>query len=411
MKIAAIIAEYNPFHEGHAYQIREIRDTYGYDRVIVLMSGDFVQRGSCALVDKYVRTRMALSCGADLVLELPTVFATGSAQYFAEGALSILCGLGCVDALFFGAEDVEPLLFSQVAQVLTEEPASYQTALADGLKNGLGYARARSAALQVVLHLTQAQLELLAKPNNILGIEYYAAAKRMSFAGELQMIQRTGDGYHGTCSAEGIRACIERRIAAGMRWEQFAEELKMPVPAKEILENAVREKRLSFFAEYAQVYVQALFREEEVLTSYLDCNVELANKMKHALRQLKPMTAMIDQIKSKEITYTRIARVFTHVLLGITAKEAKQAKEDVKARYARILGFKESAKAGLLRQLKQQSQIPLIAKPSEYHPEGTAAWIYEVDLRSADLYELLIAQRVGKTGKKDVTRSPLCIAD
>lgn len=130
MKIAAVIAEYNPFHNGHAYQLRLIKEQYGYDYIIVVMSGDFTQRGEPAIIDKYARTQMALSGGADLVLELPAYYACASAEYFATGAVSLLDGLSCVDALFFGSESEDtdtscpnpPALLSHAASVLLKEP-------------------------------------------------------------------------------------------------------------------------------------------------------------------------------------------------------------------------------------------------------------------------------------------------
>ena len=178
MKVAGIIAEYNPFHHGHAHQIRLLKEA-GFDYVVVVMSGDFVQRGAPAFIDKFTRTRMALTGGADLVLELPSLFAVSSAEYFAGTGVRILGALGCMDTLCFGYErveeiddaDVKPLLLS-MAEYLNQEPAAYQAALAGLLREGKSYPAARAAALQDAFPKAA---PFLSKPNNILALEYTRA--------------------------------------------------------------------------------------------------------------------------------------------------------------------------------------------------------------------------------------------
>ena len=147
MKIAAIIAEYNPFHKGHAYQIEKTRRDTGADRIIAVMSPDFVQRGEPAVFDKHVRTRMALTAGADAVLELPVASAVGSAEFFARGGVSLIDRLGCVDLLSFGCETPDLEVMKYAAEILNEEPAYYKAALHNGLAKGLSFPAARSAAV------------------------------------------------------------------------------------------------------------------------------------------------------------------------------------------------------------------------------------------------------------------------
>ena len=147
MTIAAVIAEYNPFHNGHAYQLREIRRQTGADLILVMMSGDFVQRGAPACTDKYTRCRMALAAGADMVCELPVYGALGSAEIFAESAVSLLNQMGCIDFLCFGAETIDPHLFHAIVSVLSDEPPEYRTLLQDALKTGMNFPAARSYAL------------------------------------------------------------------------------------------------------------------------------------------------------------------------------------------------------------------------------------------------------------------------
>ncbi|MCM1538856.1 MAG: nucleotidyltransferase family protein [bacterium] len=265
MKIAAVIAEYNPFHNGHAYQLQRIKKDYGYDFVIVVMSGDFTQRGEPAIVDKHARAQMALLGGADLVIELPAYYACASAEYFATGAVSVLHGLGCVDALFFGSESEDtdascpkpPALFMRAAEILLKEPAVYRDTLADSLRRGRGYAAARMEALTAAMRHNDmtmppdaaTQLDAattksvaampintacgtsdgadkpdalsatLSQPNNTLGIEYCKALLRIQSSIQPFAIKRIGGGYHDTdttdayASAEAIRTHLLERTA------------------------------------------------------------------------------------------------------------------------------------------------------------------------------------------------------
>ncbi|MFQ9151713.1 MAG: nucleotidyltransferase family protein [Blautia sp.] len=174
MKVTGIIAEYNPFHQGHAYHLSRARELTGADRILVVMGGNFMQRGEPAIIDKYTRTEMALRNGADLVLELPAASATGSAEYFAEGAVELLDASGVVNELCFGSElgELEPL--EKAAELLLEEPEDYQELLRTELKKGKTFPEARETALSAFLP----EQSLLASPNNILAIEYIKALKR-----------------------------------------------------------------------------------------------------------------------------------------------------------------------------------------------------------------------------------------
>lgn len=221
MKIIGIIAEYNPFHNGHAYQMEEIRRRTGADYIVAAMSGDFVQRGAPAVVDKYARTRMALSCGADLVLELPALWATASAESFAAAGVALFEKMGCVDGICFGAECDDLSLLSEIADILAEEPSAYRAALSSYIKEGLTFPQARAKALSGVLSesvltsqktdsalrdalaqsafLTQSELaEILGSPNNILAIEYLKAIRRQNSTLTPYLIKREGAGYHDT---------------------------------------------------------------------------------------------------------------------------------------------------------------------------------------------------------------------
>ena len=221
MKVAGVITEYNPFHNGHKYQLEQIKRQTSADYIVVVMSGDFVQRGEPAIIDKYERTRMALLSGADLVLELPSVFATASAEFFAGGGVSVLKNTGVADMLCYGVESVDHELTKLVAGVLKNPPAEYSASLARLIQGGMSFPAARSRALcecfQDNYDISLEKLDtFIASPNNILAIEYEKALMDCDITGF--PIQRIGEGYHSTnstsefSSATAVRGVISTLI-------------------------------------------------------------------------------------------------------------------------------------------------------------------------------------------------------
>ena len=202
MKTAGIIAEYNPFHTGHEYQINYIKEKLRTDYVVIAMSGDFVQRGTPALFSKYVRAEMALRSGADLVLELPVSISSASAELFARGGVQLLDGLGVTDILCFGSECGDTDALMELAKILANEPEDFQTALRRNLKNGMTFPKARSMALSAVFPESEKYQQLLSSPNNILGIEYCKAILRENSSISPVSIKREGNDYHENTLSE-----------------------------------------------------------------------------------------------------------------------------------------------------------------------------------------------------------------
>ena len=195
MKIVGLIAEYNPFHNGHLYHIRKAKEITGADAVLVIMSGNYVQRGTPAIMPKHLRAQVALESGVAAVFELPVCYATGSAEYFATGAVSLLNHLGCVDALCFGSECGDYALLERIAGILTEEPEDYTFYLKEALRKGLSFPRARQQALSSYLKDENVD-QVLDEPNNILGIEYIKALYQTGSLIKGYTIQRKESGYH-----------------------------------------------------------------------------------------------------------------------------------------------------------------------------------------------------------------------
>ena len=240
MKIVGLITEYNPFHNGHLYHIQEALRATGADAAVAIMSGNYVQRGAPALMPKHLRARMALEAGVAAVIELPVWCACGSAEYFAAGAVSILDRLGCVDVICFGSECGDVSLLEKAARITAQEPEAYRGLLKEGLRDGLSFPRARQKALSLFLGDDRAG-EVLAEPNNILGVEYIKAILQQKSSLGFCTIQRRESGYHDMelsdtySSASAIRHHLRQADQSGIPAQL---EGQMPSPAIRTMKEA-----------------------------------------------------------------------------------------------------------------------------------------------------------------------------
>ena len=219
MNVCGIVAEYNPFHNGHLYHIEETKKKTGCDAIVVVMSGNFIQRGVPALFDKWTRTKMALQSGADLVIELPLLYSISSAEYFAQGSVSLLDGLNVVDHISFGSNTTDLDALKRIANVLYLEPENYKKLLESELKRGTSFPIARSNALKNFLkkeYDAKYISEILLDSNNILGIEYLKALLYCNSSIKPMVVERKGGNYNSTtitnnvCSATAIRELMEK---------------------------------------------------------------------------------------------------------------------------------------------------------------------------------------------------------
>lgn len=362
MTINGIIAEYNPFHNGHFYQLSHSKQMTQADYTIVAISGNFMQRGEPALVNKYVRAEMALQCGADLVLELPSVYSVASAEYFARGGVSLLHKLGVVTYLCFGSECGDLDILTTIASILKEEPAQYSAALKQGLKRGLSFPAARNQALLQYRPDLQDSITVLATPNNILGIEYIKALLRTESPVIPRTIRRFGSDYHDQrfgdsyCSALALRQAILNG--------QTPEKLVKQMPAENIslftealLESAPMES--NDFS--AVLHYKLLSEAEKGFSRYLDVNQELSDRIRNNLYRFKNFRSFCEILKTKDMTYTRISRCLMHILLNITKEEIQLCMTMGDIPYARVLGLRKEAQP-LLSKIKEKSSIPLVTK-------------------------------------------------
>lgn len=393
MNVTGIIAEYNPFHKGHAYHLKKARELTHADFVLVIMGGNFTQRGEPAIVDKYDRARMALLEGADLVAELPVAFATGSAEYFAEGAIELLEKCGVVSSLCFGSESGELSALSLAAEILLEEPSCYQTILQEGLKAGKSFPAAREAALLSSLRENAASAlppKLLSSPNNILGIEYIKALKRRKSAIQPVTIPRLGDyhgdfpeGEEGFASASAIRQELlsldEELVTSGpdaLSRHIPALHRALPESSYHILMQGFPAYSFTNPERFALPLHYRLLQAKEPLefAAYLDVTEELSRRIFSLRNQFCGYDAFLELVKTRHFTRTRIARALLHILLDIKKEEVSLPSS------LRVLGFRRDAQP-LLTELKKKSAIPLITKVAgheELSKELAASTLYHL---------------------------------
>lgn len=413
MKTAAVIAEYNPFHNGHFYHLTETRRLTGADYLLVVMSGDFVQRGAPALCNKYLRTKMALLNGADAVLELPALYALSSAEFFAQGSICLLNALGVIDFLSFGSESgtLSPLL-SLAGQLLSESHA-YREALNASLKRGLSFPSSRANALAAS---APAQKENAPdSPNDILGVEYCKALLSSSSTIKPVTIQRKGAGYHNSLlsscaedfsSASAIRnaICLEGSIPK----EQLPETVSALLCESNILTDYMQADDFSSLLHY-----RLLLGQKTGFSEYLDCSPSLSDKISKLLPTYRNFTDFCFALKSKDLTYTRCSRVLTHILLNLKQPESYLLPLEERRLflpYGRLLGFRREA-APLLSAIKKHSSIPLITKLADARKalSPDALKLLQQDIFCSDVYEAAFSAKTKKAPLNEYRQSPIIL--
>lgn len=362
MKVNGIVAEYNPFHNGHKYHLEQSKALTGADYTVVVLSGNFVQRGVPALLDKFKRTEMALLNGADLVLEIPAIFACSSAEYFASAAVSLLDKLGVVTNLCFGSEygDIRPL--QKAAKILQLESADFSSTLQYYLRRGMTYPTARAEALIQYDPGFAAYSNLFNHPNNILGIEYIKALLTFESSIEPITILRSGSAYNdpkpdtGYCSALAIRqSLIEGKSVSDLRDY-------LPKATATILEQAQKDENTILLDDLSSLlYYKLQIEKSQKYSQYMDVSNDLSDRIQNKLPQFTTYSAFCELLKTKELTYTRISRCLLHILLNITTEDILVGKELGYTPYARVLGFRKDA-TPLMHAIKRNSSIPLITK-------------------------------------------------
>ena len=369
MKICAIICEYNPLHNGHAYQLREAKRISGADAVLCIMSGNFVQRGEAAIMDKFTRAKHAILAGADAVIELPTPFATSNAELFAKGAVKILHSIPSVTHLCFGAECADKSAFLSAAAILNDEPQSVSLKIKKLTASGVSYVKARAQAYEEYIAPA-----LLSSPNNILGLEYTKALLSLSSTIEILPIQRVGGGYKDEkiyksySSASAIRLAIANGEALSQTLPDFVEK---DLPAS--LEN-----NLETLEKYA-----VLSRSLTEIASVCDCTEGLENALKKAASSAQ---GLAETLTSARYTSSRIRRIALQNLLNI---EENLIRESLRSPlYLRVLAANKT-RSDVISALSEAS-FPLIVRAHDEDVlSGVAKRCYDIDSFAEKTYGLL----------------------
>ncbi len=410
MKVNGIIAEYNPFHNGHKYQLEESRRQTGADYTIIAMSGNFMQRGAPAILDKYKRAEMALLNGADLILEIPSCYAASSAEFFATGAVSLLDKLGVVDYLCFGSECGKLSLLQEIADILLQEPEEYSRALRSFLRQGYSYPMARLWALHQYAPSLNNENPIMSSPNNILGIEYLKALARRHSRIIPYTTLRAGSAYHdkrlGAYQSSAL--AIRETIFSSQDFDLLKNQ--MPDSAYEIMSRSMVQSRPVQLNDFSAVlHYKLLMEYDKGYDKYLDVSSDLSDRIRKTLIQFKGFDSFCALLKSKELTYTRINRGLLHILLNIDKDTLVAYKEMDYIPYARVLGFRREA-APLLTAIKDNSSIPFITKLSEAEKllDEKAYAMFQQELLVNNVYQSALALK-SKSDMVNEFSTPLVI--
>ena len=436
MNITGIIAEFNPFHNGHMHLLQEARKS-GADHLIVIMSGNFVQRGEPAVFDAHIRAEMALRCGADLVIELPVRYASASAEKFAFGGVSLLNSLGVVDHLIFGSESGKTEELSKIAELLCSEPDDYRSSLKKALSDGLSFPAAREKAILSCLDFSEKELgELLSGSNNILAIEYLKSLKALKSSIIPLTIPRLGESYHSTedpalSSPENIRSDAGHFVSAESIRKKYFSKDSLTDRADEILKytfESVPEELHSFISDNDFIKYPVCADDYSLILRYLLLSAapedisstdgitpDSADRIYKNRKAFESFTEFARMIATRSIPYSAVCRSLLHLILKLDDESPSENGIKVsnsvydEPEYARVLGFRRSA-GRLLHEIGENARIPIITKASDQRKllNGRSADHFMEDIRSAEIYEGILAEKAHRAFRPEFSR-PLVI--
>ena len=364
-KVLGIIAEYNPFHNGHLYHLEESKKITGSKYVVAVISGNFTQRGDTSIVDKWTKTKMALDNGCDLVIELPLIYSISSAENFAAGGVKILNSLKVVDYISFGAETSDVNILDKIANILYEEPKEYKSLLTSQLNKGMSFPKARQNALMMYLNDIRDYAETLSAPNNILGIEYIKSLKKLKSKIVLVPIERYETGYNDLSYTSDIASASAIRNIVKNGGFQPLKSL-IPKTNFQLLTNQIKLGQnvndLSVFEKQIIYNLRVMSTSE--IANLPDVSEGLEYALKKAANISNNLDDLIENIKSKRYTLTRIRRILLYSLLKLTKKDMEISKKVNP--YIRVLGFNNKGKYLLSEAIKQNPRLEVITSVKKF---------------------------------------------
>lgn len=395
MRTIGIICEYNPFHSGHRYQLTALRETFGADCALVcVMSGNWVQRGEPALTDKWQRAAAALYGGADLILELPTLWAVSSAETFARGGVSLLEASGVVDTLCFGSEHGALPPLAQVADIL--DSAAWRQTLRQQLDTGTAFPVARQKAAEALLG---EQARLLQSPNNNLGIEYLRALHALDSHIVPYTIRRVGAAHDDTTGSG------QAHVSASYLREKVRTEDPHPLQPYLTKQEEQALRRNPAALPYAQRAVLARLKtmEPSAFSQLPDSGEGLGDKLFSVCRDATSLDAVYALTKSKRYTHARIRRLVLWAFLGLTKAQRPETPP-----YLRVLGFSPRGQQ-LLKSMKATASLPILTKPAHAKKLPPEVFrLFDLEARSTSLYDLC-RKTLGQQPVNEYTQNPVRI--
>lgn len=389
MKVLGIIAEYNPFHNGHRYHLEESVKMTSPDFTVCVMSGDFTQRGEPSMADKWIRAASAVKNGVDLVLELPFAFACNNAEFFAAGAVDILNRLGCVTHLSFGSEAGELSALSRAADYLAHEDDELKNSIREFADQGLSFPRARYEAVKKCRG--DAYSDILQSANNILAVEYLKQLRLTESEIEPVTVRRYGTGYHDMASYKNIASATAIRRQVKRSGEMEAVSGLIPGETFQVLQDINAGVNVSFDKFYPLLLYRILTTGANQLGTILSATEGLENRVKKAAPESVDMDSLIKAVLSKRYTYTRVCRLLTHILIQLD-KESFRHIVDRRINYARVLGFSKNG-ASLLKRIKKEERnsIPILTNINRETDRDSEEWkLLQFDVTASDIYNLAV---------------------
>jgi len=391
--VLGIIAEYNPFHNGHLHHLIESKKITNSDYTIAIMSGNFTQRGEVSIVDKWSKAKMAIDNGVDLVIELPTIYAISSAENFASGAIKILDSLGIVDFVSFGSESNDISLLDDIANVLAFEPAQYKTLLSHELARGESFPKARENAVMMYLNDIRRFANILSSPNNILGIEYLKSLKRQKSNIKPITIKREGSKYNDSAIPRNSRFASATAIRNLCQSTEDITPVQKFLPEKtfDILEDNI--KKGNFVKSLSSFDKEIIYTLRKMSTSEIanlpDVSEGLEFSLKNAANQCNSVVELLSIIKSKRYTQTRLQRILLYAILGITKKDMEIS--ITTSPYVRVLGFNDKGQELLSEISRRNRKLEIVTSVKKFMDKKSnpnLKLMMNKDIWATDVYTL-----------------------
>ena len=364
-KVLGIVAEYNPFHNGHLYHLEESKKATGANYTVAIMSGNFTQRGDTSIIDKWSKTKIALSNGIDIVIELPLLYSISSAENFAEGAIKILDSLKVVDYISFGAETSNIKILDKIADVLYNEPKEYKALLAHELSKGISYPKARDNALMMYLNNIRQLSNVVSSPNNILGIEYLKALKKFNSNILPIAIPRFSSEYNDTSFSGNIASATAIRNIIKNKGFDILQKL-LPSSCYSILMDNIKVGHIVPDITVFEKEIIYNLRKMSIneISELADVSEGLEFAIKNAANSCNSIVEFLNIIKSKRYTTTRLQRILLYSLLGITKRDISLSKKCLP--YIRVLGFNERGKYLISEVAKANPKLNIVTSVKKF---------------------------------------------